>query len=44
MTVRVPAAKFNESLDEIRKTANRVIVETIKSDDVTEEFIDIEAH
>ncbi len=43
MTVRVPAAKFNESLDEIRKTANRVIVETIKSDDVTEEFIDIEA-
>lgn len=43
MTVRVPAAKFNESLDEIRKTAARVIVETIKSDDVTEEFIDIEA-
>ena len=43
MTVRVPSAKFNESLDEIRKTANRVIVETVKSDDVTEEFIDIEA-
>lgn len=43
MTVRVPSVKFNESLDEIRKTANRVIVETIKSDDVTEEFIDIEA-
>jgi Domain of unknown function (DUF4349) len=43
MTVRVPSAKFNETLDEIRKTANRVIVETIKSDDVTEEFIDIEA-
>ena len=43
MTVRVPSAKFNESLDEIRRTATRVIVETIKSDDVTEEFIDIEA-
>jgi hypothetical protein len=43
MTVRVPAAKFNESLDEIRKTANRVIVETVKGEDVTEEFIDIEA-
>jgi hypothetical protein len=43
MTVRVPSAKFNETLDEIRKTASRVIVETIKSDDVTEEFIDIEA-
>ena len=43
MTIRVPAAKFNETLDEIRKTANRVIVETVKGQDVTEEFIDIEA-
>lgn len=43
MTVRVPAAKFNESLDEIRKTGNRVIVETVKGQDVTEEFIDVEA-
>lgn len=43
MTVRVPADKFNETLDEIRKTANRVIVENIKGEDVTEEFIDIEA-
>jgi len=43
MTVRVPAEKFNESLDEIRKTASRVIVETVKGTDVTEEFIDIEA-
>ncbi|MBK6750689.1 MAG: DUF4349 domain-containing protein [Acidobacteria bacterium] len=43
MTVRVPAAKFAEAVDEIRKTASRVIVETIKGDDVTEEFIDVEA-
>ena len=43
MTVRVPAEKFNEALEEIRKTASRVRVETVKSDDVTEEFIDIEA-
>lgn len=43
MTVRVPAAKFNESLDEIRKVSNRVIVETISGQDVTEEFVDIEA-
>ena len=43
MTIRVPAAKFNEALDEIRKTASRVIVETVKGEDVTEEFIDIEA-
>src|SRR5262245_50260163 len=43
MTVRVPAAKFNEALEEIRKTASRVIVENVKGEDVTEEFIDIEA-
>lgn len=43
MTVRVPAEKFNEALDEIRKAASRVIVETVKGEDVTEEFIDIEA-
>ena len=43
MTVRVPADKFNETLEEIRRTASRVVVETVKSDDVTEEFIDIEA-
>ncbi len=43
MTIRIPAAKFNETLDEIRKTSSRVIVETVKGQDVTEEFIDIEA-
>ena len=43
MTVRVPAEKFNESLDEIRRTGSRVILETVKGTDVTEEFIDIEA-
>lgn len=43
MTVRVPADKFAEAIAEIRNSANRVIVETVKSDDVTEEFIDTEA-
>lgn len=43
MNIRVPSEKFGETLEEIRKTANRTIVETVKSDDVTEEFIDIEA-
>lgn len=43
MTVRIPAAKFNETLDEIRKTSSRVIVETVKGQDVTKEFVDIEA-
>ena len=43
MTVRVPSDRFSEALDEIRKTAARVVVETVKGQDVTEEFIDIEA-
>ena len=43
MTVRVPSAKFDEALNEIRQTGSRVIAENIKGEDVTEEFIDIEA-
>ncbi len=43
MTIRVPSAKFDEALSEIRGTASRVIVESVKGQDVTEEFIDIEA-
>ncbi len=43
MTIRVPAAKFDEAMTEIRATGNRVIQETVKGQDVTEEFIDIEA-
>ncbi|MEO6334800.1 MAG: DUF4349 domain-containing protein [Pyrinomonadaceae bacterium] len=43
VTVRVPSDRFSEALDEIRKTATRVVTETVKGQDVTEEFIDIEA-
>ena len=43
MTIRVPAEKFNESLEEIRKATDRVIVESVTGRDVTEEFIDIQA-
>jgi len=43
MTVRVPSDRFSESLDEIRGTGTRVVIETVKGQDVTEEFIDIEA-
>ncbi len=43
LTLRVPADKFTEALDEIRKTAKRVVIETVKGQDVTEQFIDIEA-
>lgn len=43
MAVRVPADRFSEALEEIQKTASRIVTETVKGQDVTEEFIDIEA-
>jgi hypothetical protein len=43
MTVRVPAAKFITALEEIRGAGTKVIDETIRGEDVTEEFIDVEA-
>ncbi|MFN6963577.1 MAG: DUF4349 domain-containing protein [Pyrinomonadaceae bacterium] len=43
MTLRVPSDKFGQTLDEIRGVADRVVTETVKGQDVTEEFIDIEA-
>jgi hypothetical protein len=43
MTVRVPADRFSETLADIRNTSTRVVVEIVKGQDVTEEFIDVEA-
>ena len=43
MTVRVPAERFSETLADIRNISSRVVTETVKGQDVTEEFIDIEA-
>ena len=43
MTLRIPAEEFGETLEEVRKTASRVIDESVSGRDVTEEFIDIEA-
>lgn len=43
MTVRVPADRFSGALDEIRDVASLVLSESIKGEDVTEEFIDVEA-
>lgn len=43
MSVRVPATKFSDAMAAIRTTSQRVIFETVKGDDVTEEFIDVEA-
>jgi Domain of unknown function (DUF4349) len=43
LVVRVPAAQFNQVMEEIRATATRVLQEKITGQDVTEEFIDLEA-
>jgi hypothetical protein len=43
LVVRVPAAQFGAALDQIRSAGNRVIQEKITGQDVTEEFIDLEA-
>jgi hypothetical protein len=41
--VRVPAAQFDAVLNEIRGSGNRVTQEKITGQDVTEEYIDLEA-
>lgn len=43
ITIRIPADRFGPAIDAIRQTADRFLVESIKGEDVTEEFVDIEA-
>ena len=43
LTVRVPAAQFDQTLQEIRPLASRVTAEKVTGQDVTEEFLDLEA-
>lgn len=43
VVVRVPSAQFGATLDAIRAAGNRVIQERISGQDVTEEYIDLEA-
>jgi hypothetical protein len=43
LVVRVPANQFGAALDQIRGAASRVVQEKITGQDVTEEFIDLEA-
>ncbi len=43
LVVRVPALQFGSTLDRIRELGNRVILEKVTGQDVTEEFIDLEA-
>ncbi|HKR62239.1 MAG TPA: DUF4349 domain-containing protein [Thermoanaerobaculia bacterium] len=43
LTLRVPSAKLTETLAAIRATAKRVDNETIASNDVSEEYVDLES-
>lgn len=43
LVVRVPALQYNSALEQIRAVGNRVIQEKTAGQDVTEEFIDLEA-
>jgi hypothetical protein len=43
LVVRVPSTQFGPALDEIRGLANNVREENVTGQDVTEEFIDLEA-
>jgi hypothetical protein len=43
VVARVPATQFNAALDEIRALGNRVQQEKITGQDVTEEYLDLEA-
>src|SRR4051812_716514 len=43
LVVRIPATHFGAALDEIRGLANNVREENVTGQDVTEEFIDLEA-
>jgi len=43
LVVRVPAAQFNSVMEEIRAVGARVVQEKVTGQDVTEEFMDLEA-
>lgn len=43
VTVRVPAAQFNMAIEKLRGLGGRILQEKISGQDVTEEYIDLEA-
>src|SRR5215813_14180264 len=43
LVVRVPAAQFDQTMNEIRATSQRIIQEKTSGQDVTEEFMDLDA-
>lgn len=44
LVIRVPAPQFGATLDQIRALSNNITAEKETGQDVTEEFIDLEAH
>lgn len=43
VVARVPSSEFSEALDQIRSVGNRMIQEKVSGQDVSEEYLDIEA-
>lgn len=43
VSLRVPAEQFDQTISEIRQTATRTVTEKVEGQDVTEEFIDVQA-
>lgn len=43
LIIRIPALQFNQAMEDIRAVATRVVQEKTTGQDVTEEFIDLEA-
>lgn len=43
ITARVPAAQFDAMLTQLRRIGSRVVFENVTGQDVTEEFLDVEA-
>jgi len=43
VVARVPASQFNSTLEQIRSAGNRVVQEKVSGQDVSEEYLDLEA-
>ena len=43
ITIRVPSAQFQKAIDELHKTGKAIVHDKVSGQDVTEEYIDLEA-
>lgn len=44
VTIRVPSARFDEAMGEVKKLASKIERETVSTRDVTDQFVDLEAN